>query len=561
MTSPTAGAPHVDLHGRSPWSVLPPLVMGFFMIMVDTTIVNIAIPSLVRDFDATLTTVGWVNSAYLLSFAVLMLPAGRLGDRLGQRGVFISGLVVFTAASLLCGLSGSIGMLIAARAVQGVGAALMTPQTMATITRVFPPTTRGAAMGVWGAVAGLATITGPVLGGIFVETIGWEWIFFVNIPVGVVALVLSVRYLPHLPRHTGSVDLLGTVLSVVGLSLLVFGLQEGETYHWGTITGPITVWGLIGVGVLVLVAFVLVERRLGDDALLPLRLFHHRNFSLANVDGMAISFAMIGLFFPLTLYLQSVVGFSPLKAAMVNLPASVLSGFVAPMAGRLSDRVAGKWVVLGGFLFIAVAVVWVHGILAVDVSLAHLMVAMLPFGIGTGLVFSPLANVATSGLDGRTAGAGAGAFNTTRQVGGVIGSAAVVAMLTGRLATAVPDAARQAAAALPEQARGPFVDAFAKADFSGGSVSAPTTVPDGLPASLADQLRAAAQVAVGQGFTTAVRDTLLLIVGVLLLGAVVALLMDGGRATTNRSHVDPALEEARADRTEEPDGDRAASGR
>ena len=434
--------PLVDLHGRSAWSILPPLILGFFMIMVDTTIVNIAVPTLQRELDASLVAVGWVNSAYLLSYAVLLLLAGRLGDRYGPKPVFVVGLAVFTLASAWCGLSGSIGMLIAARVVQGVGAALMTPQTMAMITRVFPPRQRGAAMGLWGATAGVATIAGPLLGGLFVESWGWEWIFFVNVPVGVVALWLALVRLPRLATNKRSFDVVGVVLSVVGLFAVVFGLQEGQTYDWGTITGPVTVWGVIGVGLLVLAAFVLWQRRLGDDALLPLRLFRSRNFSLANVAGMSVSFAMIGSFFPLTIFLQSILGLSPLHAALVNLPGSLVSGIVAPLAGRLSDRVPAKWVVATGFGVLAVAIGWLAAVVGPGVSVVTIVLPMTLFGIGTGCVFSPLANLATSGLDHRTAGAGAGAFNTTRQVGGVIGSAAIVATLTARLAVTLPAAGR-----------------------------------------------------------------------------------------------------------------------
>lgn len=281
MSATTAAAPTgpVDLHGRTPWSILPALLLGFFMIMVDTTIVNIAIPTLVDTFDVGLSAVGWVTSAYLLTYAVLLLVAGRLGDRYGPKQVFVLGLVVFTLTSAWCGLSGSIGMLIVARAAQGVGAALMTPQTMALITRVFPPQQRGAAMGTWGAVAGIATITGPVLGGLFVESWGWEWIFFVNVPVGIVALVFAFRTLPNLHTDKRSFDVLGVVLSVVGLSALVFGLQEGETYDWGTVWGPVSVPLLIAAGLLVIGVFLVWQHRQGPAALLPLSLFHHRNFS------------------------------------------------------------------------------------------------------------------------------------------------------------------------------------------------------------------------------------------------------------------------------------------
>jgi len=518
----------VDLHGRSPWSVLPPLCLGFFMIMLDTTIVNVAVPTLMKDLDADVTAVGWVNSAYLLTFAVLLLVTGRMGDKFGPRPVFISGLVIFTLASLWCGLSGTVEMLIVARAVQGVGGALMTPQTMSMITRVFPPQKRGAAMGLWGAVAGVATITGPVLGGILVP-IGWEWIFYVNIPVGVVALVFALRNLPKLPTADRSFDGLGVALSVVGMFLFVFGLQEGSTYDWGTIRGPITVWGVIAAGLLILVAFVLWQRHRGDDALMPLRLFHSRNFSLSNVAGAAVTFAMTGIFFPFTIFLQVALGMTPLHSALVGLGGSLLSGVVAPFAGRASDRIPGKWIVALGFA-ILVGVVWMLSVLATpDVEVWKLVVTMCFFGIGTGFLFSPLANLATSGLDHRNAGAGAGAFNTNRQIGGVIGSAAIVAILTSRLGIEIPNAAQDAAAQLPEQARQPFLDAFAHVDqgalAGGGAGGFPT--PDGVPADVAAQIQQAALDAVHTGLSAAVSQTLLLTVAVLAVGLVSALAMKG----------------------------------
>lgn len=534
MTSPTVGASArpgpatalVDLHGRSPWSILPALCLGFFMIMLDTTIVNIAVPTLVRELDASITAVGWVNSAYLLTFAVLLLVTGRLGDRFGPRPVFIAGLVVFTATSFLCGMADSIGLLIGARALQGIGAALMTPQTMSMITRVFPPARRGAAMGVWGAVAGVATITGPVLGGLLVETVGWEYIFFINIPVGAVALWFAIRNLPTLPTHQRRFDGVGVALSVVGMFLVVFGLQEGENFDWGT-----GIWLSIAAGALVLAAFVWWQRRMGDDALLPLRLFHVRNFSLSNVAGFAVTFAMTGLFFPFTIYLQLVLGLEPLNAALVGAGGSLLSGVVAPFAGRLSDRVPAKWIVATGFAIVAATVVWLTLVIEPDAEVWHLVVPMTVFGVGTGFLFSPLASAATSGLDQRTAGAGAGAFNTTRQIGGVVGSAAVVAMLTSRLATTIPAATADAAGSLPEAARQPFVDGMSQVDVaqvSGGGGGA-FPLPDGVPADVADQVRAAAQSALHAGFSTAVAQTLLLTAAALVVGLLSALAMNAIR--------------------------------
>ena len=525
----------VDLGGRSPWSTLPPLILGFFMIMLDTTIVNIAVPTLVTDLDADLVAVGWVNSAYLLSYATLLLLAGRLGDRFGSRGVFLVGLVVFTAASAWCGLSGHIGVLIAARVVQGIGAALMTPQTMAIITRVFPPDKRGAAMGLWGATAGVATIAGPLLGGVFIEYVSWEWIFFINVPVGVVALVLALRYLPRLETHATTFDVLGVVLSVVGLGAFVFGVQEGSSYDWGTIVGPISVWSIIGLGVVVLGIFVWWQGRQGSAALMPLALFRNRTFALSNVSGMAISFAMIGIFFPLTIFLQSILGLSPIQAALINLPSSLVSGVVAPLAGRLSDRLPGKWVVSTGFAFLAVGVGIVAAMITPDLVAWHLVFPMLLFGAGTGMVFSPLANLATSGLDATTAGAGAGAFNTTRQMGGVLGSAVIVASLTSRLSVELPAAGRAAADGIPADFRQQFLDALTtmsgqlSMDAAGGPAGG-FELPDGIPAAVKDQIVAVVTGVIHSGFASATAQTLLVAVAVLVVGLVVSLLIPA-RAT------------------------------
>lgn len=529
MSTSTAPRALVDLHGRSPWSILPALCLGFFMIMLDTTIVNIAVPTLVSTFHTSITAVGWVNSAYLLTFAVLLLVTGRLGDRYGPRPVFIAGLVVFTLSSMACGLSPSIGWLIAARAVQGVGGAMMTPQTMAMITRVFPPRTRGAALGVWGSVAGVATIAGPLIGGLLVESAGWEWIFYVNVPVGVVALWFAVRWLPSLETHQRTFDVLGMVLSIAGMFLLIFGIQEGSTYDWGTIRGPITVWGVIGTGLVVLVAFGWLQLRRGDEALLPMHLFSNRTFLLANTAGGALGFAMVGIFFPLTIFLQSILGLSPIHAALVSLPGSLISGLLAPVAGRLSDKVPPKWIVAFGFLMFTGSVFWLSSWINAEASPWRLLAPMAMFGLGTGTVFSPLGNLAASALDHRTAGAGSGVFNTNRQVGSVIGSAAMVALLTSRLSHTILDAARTASLQLPEQYRQQFLDGFAHvsaANFSGiGGSSAEFPLPPGIPAGVATQVRQLAIGAVHDGFATAVGQSMLLAAVVFFLGLLATLAM------------------------------------
>ncbi|MCG2801836.1 MAG: DHA2 family efflux MFS transporter permease subunit [Cellulomonas sp.] len=522
--SPDAPTSLVDLGGRSPWSILPALLAGFFMIMLDTTIVNIAVPSLVSSFGADLVAVGWVNSGYLLSYAILLLVSGRLGDRYGPRPVFIVGLTVFTLSSWACGMAPTIGWLIAARVVQGIGGALVAPQTMTLITRVFPERQRGTALGLWGTIAGVAAIAGPLLGGVLVETVGWQWIFFVNLPVGAVALWLAFRRLPVLSTQARSLDLVGVVLSVVGLFLVVFGLQEGATYDWGTIAGPITVWGVIGAGVLVLAVFGVIQTRRGDDALLPMRLFRRRNFLLGNVAGAAVTFAMIGIYFPIMLYLQEILGLSAIHAALVDLPGSVVSAAVAPFVGRLSDRLPGKWIVVTGFGSMAVAVGWLAGWTDVERTAWHLVFPLALFALGVTAVMSPLSNLVSVGLEASTAGAASGAYNMTRQVGGVIGSAAIVVMLSARAAVAIPEAARSLAEGLSVQGREVFLQALATGGLSHGT-SGDVTLPDGTPASVVAEVQAAAVQAVHTGFATATAQTMLLACAVVVVGLLASVLM------------------------------------
>lgn len=522
-----AGDSLVDLHGRSPWSMLPALLVGFFMIMLDTTIVNIAVPSLVSSFDAGLVAVGWVNSAYLLSYAILLLVAGRLGDRYGPRPMFIAGLAVFTAASLACGVAPTIGWLIAARAVQGIGGALVTPQTMTLITRVFPERQRGTALGLWGTIAGVAAIAGPLLGGLLVETVGWQWIFFVNVPVGVVALWLAFRRLPVLTTQARTLDLVGVALSVVGLFLVVFGLQEGSTYDWGTISGPITVWGVIGAGLVVLVVFGLLQARRGEDALLPMRLFRRRNFLLGNVAGAAVTSAMIGIYFPIMLYLQEILGLSAIHAALVDLPGSVVSAAVAPFVGRLSDRMPGKWIVATGFGGMALGVAWLAGWTDVERTAWHLVFPLALFALGVTAVMSPLSNLVSAGLEASSAGAASGAFNMTRQVGGVIGSAAIVVMLSARAAVEIPAMARSLADGLSAQGREVLLQALTSGGLSQGT-SGDVTLPEGTPASVVTEVHAAAIQAVHTGFAAATAQTMLLACAVVVVGLLAGLAMRSG---------------------------------
>jgi EmrB/QacA subfamily drug resistance transporter len=468
-----------------PWPALWSLVIGFFMILIDTTIVSVANPSILRGLHTDINAVIWVTSAYLLAYAVPLLVTGRLGDRFGPKNIYLSGLVLFTLASAWCGFSGDITMLIVARVVQGLGAALMTPQTMAVITRIFPPERRGAAMGLWGATAGVATLVGPILGGVLVDGFGWEWIFFINVPVGVVAFVLAWRLVPKLETHSHRFDLIGVALSAIGLFLVVFGIQEGQTYNWGEITGPISVWGMIIAGVVVLVGFVVWQAYNKGEPLLPLALFRDRNFSLANAAITTVGFTITSMSLPLVFFFQTVRGLTPTESALMLVPMALLSGGLAPMVGRLIDRVNPRNIAFVGMLLLAVSLVWYAQMLSPTVAIGWLLLPSAVMGLANAGMWAPISNTATRNLAPRQAGAGSGVYNTTRQIGAVLGSASIAALIQGRLAVELPVKAGSAPVS----------------DF-GGSV---------LPAAL----RA--------GFTNAMAQSLLLPAAVAVLGALVVL--------------------------------------
>ncbi|MFC4945724.1 DHA2 family efflux MFS transporter permease subunit [Pseudonocardia sp. GCM10023141] len=422
----------------NPWPALWALVLGFFMILVDSTIVSVATPAILADLHTDVNAVVWVTSAYLLAYAVPLLITGRLGDRFGPRQVYLVGLTVFTLASLWCGLTNSIGGLIAARVVQGLGAAMMTPQTMAVITRTFPPQSRGQAMGLWGAAAGVATLVGPILGGVLVDTVGWQWIFFINVPVGVVGLVLAIRLVPSLPTSARRFDLLGVALSAIGMFLLVFGIQEGQTYDWGTIAGPISVWSLIIAGVVVLAAFLFWQARNRREPLLTLGLFKDRNFSLANVAISSVGFAITGMMFPFMFYAQGVLGLSPTNAALLTVPMAVISGGLAPFVGKLTDAVHPRWIAGFGLLCFSVAVLWLAGIMTPTTPIWELLLPMALLGVANGFVWAPISSTATRNLPLEHAGAGSGVYNTTRQIGAVLGSAAIAVLIQARITANLP---------------------------------------------------------------------------------------------------------------------------
>ncbi|MDT0200351.1 DHA2 family efflux MFS transporter permease subunit [Nocardioides sp. AE5] len=462
-----AGAQAPEGAGTNPWPALFALCLGFFMILVDMTIVTVATPDIMRELDADVNSVVWVTSAYLLAYAVPVLITGRLGDRFGPKRLYLTGLTVFTLASLWCGLTGTVENLIAARTVQGLGAAMMAPQTMAIITRIFPAARRGQAMSLWGATAGVATLVGPILGGVLVGSLGWEWVFFVNIPFGILAFVLAMRLVPGLETHPHRFDWLGVALSGLGMFCLVFGIQEGHQFDWGRITGVITVWRLIIAGLVVLAVFIGWQAINKREPLVPLRLFGDRNFSVSNLAISTMSFAITAIGFPFMLYAQLVLGMSPVEAAMLLVPMAVMSIVLAPPIGKLIDQVHPRNLTALGFLAAAGALWWTSQVMEPGASAWDFVGPMALLGTGSAAVWAPLTATATRNLPLHLAGAGAGVYNATRQVGAVLGSAAIAVLMDARLAEHLPgvSASPEAAVgeALPEFVHAPFSAAMADA--------------------------------------------------------------------------------------------------
>lgn len=515
---------------RDAWRALVALVIGFFMILIDTTIVSVAMPHIITGLHTTLTAAIWVTSAYLLAYAVPLLITGRLGDRYGPKRLYLTGLVIFTLSSLACGLSGSAGALIGWRVVQGLGAALMTPQTMAVITRLFPPKERAQAMSLWGATAGVAMLVGPLLGGLLTDALGWEWIFFINVPIGVAGFVAAMRLVPRLPVHEHRFDWLGVMLSAVGTFLLVFGIQEGNTYQWGRITDDLTVlgvpthlavsvWGLIIVGLVVLAGFVGWQAVNKNEPLVPLGLFRDRDFSAANAAITVMGFCVVGTSFPLMLFYQEVKGLTPTQAALTLIPMAVLSGGLAPVVGKLQTRVNPKWLAVLGFLLFSVSQVWAWSITHAQTPIWQFLLPLALLGVANSCIWGPVSMTATRNLPPRLAGAGSGIFNTTRQMGSVLGSASIAAVMSTRLQVEMS----RAVEALPPAQRSRIPAGAPSESFSGN-----------LPPFLHD------------AFASAMGQSLLLGAAAVLFAVIAALFFR--RPPAEHMHRPPASRQA-ADRT------------
>jgi len=422
------------------WWTLGAVAFGLFMIMLDNTVVNVALPSIGRDFDTGLSELEWVVNGYALTFGVLMLTGGKLADLLGRRRIFIVGLAIFTIASLACGLATSAEFLIGARIVQGVGSALMNPATLSIIIATFPPRQRGMAIGIWAGVSAMALAIGPLVGGLLTEHIHWSWVFFINVPVGILAIVVA-RLVIDETRDTSAVqrlDLPGLAVSAIALFALTYGLIEANKHGW---TSPL-ILSLFAVAAVGLVSFVLLEQH-QRVPMLDLSLFRNPTFAGANAVMMLVGLAMFGVFLFVTLYMQNVLRYSPTEAGAAFLPMTILIVILAPIAGKLSDRIGSRWLMSGGMALVSLSLL-LDTRLDASSSYWNILPPLLVGGAGMGLAMTPTTAAAMGSVPMDKAGVGSAVLNSMRQVGGSLGIAILGAIVASYITAGPSDPRAQA---------------------------------------------------------------------------------------------------------------------
>ncbi|MDQ6879009.1 MAG: DHA2 family efflux MFS transporter permease subunit [Candidatus Dormibacteraeota bacterium] len=420
------------------WGALAILCLGAFVAVLDTTIVNIAIPSIMTGLNSSLDQVLWVLNAYTLVYAALLITGGRLGDLYGPRRLLIAGIVVFGGASVACALAPSAGILIAARVLQGVGGALMTPQTLALIPVIIPANRRGFAIGLWSGSAGLAAAVGPSLGGVLVTTAGWRWVFLVNVPLAIAVIAGAYALLPRVvPGRRHRVDIGGIALATLGLLAVVFGLVEGQRFAWGTLTGPVTIPVVIATGVVLLAAFVAWERS-QPEPLMPPALFAVRSFAVSAWAIFVIQTVMVAFIVVAGLFFQSALRMTALDAGLALVPMPLTLMLVGPLAGRLADRVDIKFILMGAMLVAAVGAGWLIASVSTTATSATFIPPLVVTGAGLGCGFAVVMTVGMRGIAPQLAGAASGVLNTCRQVGGAMGGAIAVALVQSRLSLVGP---------------------------------------------------------------------------------------------------------------------------
>jgi EmrB/QacA subfamily drug resistance transporter len=399
--------------------------VALFMATLDNLVVTTSLPVIRADLGASIEDLEWTVNAYTLSFAVFLLTGAALGDRFGRRRLFVIGLGVFTGASVAAALAPSVDALIAARAVQGLGGAIVTPLTLTILSAAVSPEKRGLALGAWGGIGGLAVASGPLIGGAVVEGISWQWIFWLNVPIGLVLIPLAYFRLKETYGPSTRLDLPGLALASTGLLGIVWGLVRGNAVGWSSpeIVGSLT------VGAILTAAFVLWELR-SPAPMLPMRFFRSRAFTAANIASLFMFFGMFGAIFLLAQFLQTVQGYGPLDAGLRILPWTAMPIFIAPIAGALSDRIGGRPLMASGLALQAIGLGWLAAVSTPTVPYAELVPAFVISGIGMALFFAPVANVVLSAVSPQEEGQASGANNAIRELGGVFGVAVLASVFS-----------------------------------------------------------------------------------------------------------------------------------
>jgi EmrB/QacA subfamily drug resistance transporter len=428
-----AGTDAVDTRRRR-WT-LAIVSIGLFMVVLDNLVVNVALPSIHRDLGASIQSLEWTVNAYVLTYAVFLLTGAALGDRLGRKRMFLTGIALFTASSAAAALAPTVGLLIAARATQGVGAAITTPLTLTLLADAFPPNRRGIALGVWSGISGIAVALGPLVGGAVTEAASWHWIFWLNVPVGMVLVPLAASRLAESHGSTRHLDLRGLMLVSTGLFGIVYGLVRSQSLGW---TAPEVLVGLAaGTGLVLL--FIAYELRV-PEPMLPMRFFANRGFAVTNAVSLAMYFGMFGSIFFLSQFLQNVLHNSPLQAGLKLLVWTGATMVVAPLAGVFSERYGSRPFMAAGLGLQALALGWLATLAGVDTTYVSMIVPFMFAGAGMALVFAPSANAVLAAVRTNEAGQASGATNAIRELGGVLGIAVLATVFTSHGSYVTPHA-------------------------------------------------------------------------------------------------------------------------
>jgi EmrB/QacA subfamily drug resistance transporter len=495
---------------RRRWGVLAIISFSLFMILLDVTIVNIALPHIMSAFKVGLASIEWVFNVYTLVFAALLLNLGKLGDIFGRRLLFLIGLAIFTVASAGCSLAPNYSVLLVFRAVQAAGGAAMMPATLSILNVEFSESQRGLALGIWGAVAGAANALGPIIGGALVDAASWRYIFVINVPVGIFAFIAALMVVRESKESSSDrrIDIPGVLIVSLALVCLTYALVEGQKYGWTSLR----ILVLFGVAVVSFTAFVFVELKKATP-LAQLRLFKNRTFASGNFIILVLTFGLIGVLYLLILFLQIILGFSALKAGLTILPLPLAIIIAAPIAGRLTDKTGGRWILFAGTIVAAVGIFLMSN-LSASTDWPDLMLPLAVCGVGMGLVMAPVTTKVMASTPVQQSGMGAGMFSTVRLIGSVLGLSVLGAILQNRLVNNISDALAKFPQ-IPATIRDQIAKGIQTGSLGAGGISVPGIVPDAMKAQLISLFK--------EQFALSLNTTMKIGIIVIILGTVASL--------------------------------------